>query len=173
MSHGVRMKLRQHNPVALQLHVQKWCSREHQGYGSEISFGLRVSSQISCSDGHSEAAQKWDNFEPTRLTCVAHVTHDGSKRVTHSLHNSKRVCNPWGSDRGGRTSVVDGIRDDTTIGNRADTALKLNDSSNIWTMYQIWHMHNYLQDVELEETLLMLRGGSRVATGEEPTRNIS
>jgi hypothetical protein len=33
-------------------------------------------------------------------------------------------------------------------------------------------MHNYLQDAELEETLLMLRGGTRAVVGEEPTRNI-
>jgi hypothetical protein len=33
-------------------------------------------------------------------------------------------------------------------------------------------MRNYLQDMELKETLLMLRGSGRAATGEEPDRNI-
>jgi hypothetical protein len=44
-------------------------------------------------------------------------------------------------------------------GSGADIALKLNISSNIWTMHQIWHMHNYLQDAVLEETLLILKSG--------------
>jgi hypothetical protein len=77
----------------------------------------------------------------------------------HRLHNSKCVYNEWESDRWGHTLVVDGSRDDTMTGSGADTALKLNDSSNIWTMHQIWYMHNYLHGVELEETLLILRIG--------------
>jgi hypothetical protein len=59
------------------------------------------------------------------------MTHDGSKQVAHSLCNSNGVCNTWGSDRGGRASVVDGSRNDTTTESGADTALKLNDSLNI------------------------------------------
>jgi hypothetical protein len=34
--------------------------------------------------------------------------------------------------------VVDGSRDVTTMGSGVDTALNLNDSSNIWTVHQIW-----------------------------------
>jgi hypothetical protein len=59
------------------------------------------------------------------------VIHGGSKRVTHRLRSSKGVCNTCGSDRGGRTSVVNGSRDDTTTGSGVDTTLKLNDLSNI------------------------------------------
>jgi hypothetical protein len=31
------MKFWQDNPNALQLHAQKWCSGEYQGYAAEIS----------------------------------------------------------------------------------------------------------------------------------------
>jgi hypothetical protein len=47
------------------------------------------------------------------------------------LHNFKGVCNTWGSDRGGHTSVVDSRREVTMMGSGTDTALNLNDSSNI------------------------------------------
>jgi hypothetical protein len=60
-----------------------------------------------------------------------HVSHDGSKWVTHRLSKSKGVCDTWGSDEGGCTSVVDGSRDDTMTEIGVDTALNLNDSSNI------------------------------------------
>jgi hypothetical protein len=46
------------------------------------------------------------------------------------LRNSNGVGNTWGSDGGGRTSVVDDSRDVTAAGSGADT-LNLNDSSNI------------------------------------------
>jgi hypothetical protein len=88
--------------------IQNWCNKEHQGYTVDILSGLHVSSQIACSDGHSEAVQKGENFKPTRLTCVTHVSHAGLKRVTHRLRNSKGVCNTCGSDGWGRTSVVNG-----------------------------------------------------------------
>jgi hypothetical protein len=93
MSHVVQMKFWQHNTVALQLHAQKWCSGEHQGYAIEILSRPRVTSEIARFDGHSEAIKKWDNSEPTWLISIVHVTHVGLKRVMHKLHNSKCVCN--------------------------------------------------------------------------------
>jgi hypothetical protein len=59
------------------------------------------------------------------------VSHAGLKEVTHRLRNSKGVCNIWGSDRGGRTLVIDGSRDVTMMRSGTDTALNLNNSSNI------------------------------------------
>jgi hypothetical protein len=44
------------------------------------------------------------------------VSHAGLKWVMHKLRNSKGVCNTWGSDGWGRTSVVDGSRDVTMMG---------------------------------------------------------
>jgi hypothetical protein len=55
----------------------------------------------------------------------------------------------------GHTLVIDNNRDNTTTGSGVDTALNLKNSSNIWTVNQISHMHNYLLVVELE-VLLML-----------------
>jgi hypothetical protein len=74
---------------------------------------------------------KKENSEATRLTCVVHMSHARSKWVTHRLRNSKDVCNTWGSNSGGCTSVVDSSRDVTMMGSGADIALNLNDSANI------------------------------------------
>jgi hypothetical protein len=43
-SHMVQIKFQQYNLAALQLHVQKWCSEEHQGYAAEIPPGTHVTS---------------------------------------------------------------------------------------------------------------------------------
>jgi hypothetical protein len=57
-NHGVQTKFWLHNPAALQLHAQKWCSGEHQGYIVKILSGPHISPKIAHSDGHSEAVKK-------------------------------------------------------------------------------------------------------------------